>query len=57
MTDQPVVHNAVDAVRCLYLARVAKRDGHDDAAERWEAKAQEWMKHLGNTKPPNCNQS
>jgi hypothetical protein len=37
------VCSSVDAVRCLYLARVAERAGRYQAAQRWYAKASEWL--------------
>jgi hypothetical protein len=41
------IRSAVDAVRCLYLARVAEREGHEHAARRMEGKATDWInKHL-----------
>jgi hypothetical protein len=43
MSNAPDVFSAVDAVRCLYLAKVAERDGHEEAAERLRAKAAIWL--------------
>ena len=43
MSSNPEVRSTVDAVRCLYLARVAERAGHHEAARRWHAKAAEWI--------------
>jgi hypothetical protein len=34
---------AVDVIRCVYLARMASRKGHDEAARRWQAKAERWL--------------
>ncbi len=31
------------AVCYLYLSRVAEREGHPKAAERWRQKAQRWL--------------
>ncbi|NQU19717.1 MAG: hypothetical protein HQ567_00430 [Candidatus Nealsonbacteria bacterium] len=43
MSSNPEVCSSVDAVRCLYLARVAERAGHHWAAQRWHAKASAWL--------------
>jgi hypothetical protein len=43
MNSSPQLRSAVDAVRCLYLARVTERAGHHEAARRWYAKAAAWM--------------
>ena len=43
MSSNPEVRSTVDAVRCLYLARVTERAGHHEAARRWRAKAAEWL--------------
>ncbi len=53
MQDRPHANSAVDAVRCLYLAKVAERDGHPDAAGRWKEMATRWLKHL----EPNTDRS
>ncbi len=37
---------ATDAVRCLYLARVAERLGHPTAARRWYQKADRWLETI-----------
>ncbi len=37
---------ATDAVRYLYLARVAERLGHRKAARRWYRKADRWLKTI-----------
>jgi hypothetical protein len=42
MSDSVEVRSAVDAVRCFYLAGVAEREGHVEAARRLRAKATEW---------------
>ena len=34
---------AVDVIRCVYLARMARQMGHDEAARRWQAKAERWL--------------
>ena len=41
--DRPQVNAALDAVRCLYLARVAEREGHAEAARRWKELADTWL--------------
>ena len=45
MHDTPQANTAIDAVRCLYLARVAEQRGHPDAAGRWQQMASGWLKH------------
>jgi hypothetical protein len=42
MSDSVEVRSAVDAVWCFYLAGVAEREGHEEAARRLRAKATEW---------------
>jgi hypothetical protein len=34
---------AVDVIRCVYLARVAEKRGDQNAAQRWQAKADAWL--------------
>jgi hypothetical protein len=34
---------AVDAIRCVWLAREAERRGDPQAAQRWQAKADAWL--------------
>jgi hypothetical protein len=53
MHDSPQVNSGIDAVRCLYLAKVAKQKGHPDAARRWQQMAARWLKHL----EPNTDRS
>ena len=43
LDDHPHAQNAVDAVRYLYLARVAEREGHHAAASRLHAAAAKWL--------------
>ena len=43
MSSSPEVCSSADAVRCLYLARVAERAGRHRAAQRWYAKASQWL--------------
>ena len=47
MNDSTDAARATDAVRCLYLARVAERLGHAKAARRWREKADRWLKTNG----------
>jgi hypothetical protein len=47
MDEELKILSAVDAIRCLYLARAFERKGDVEAARRWEAAAQQWMKSLG----------
>ena len=44
--DEPQVSTAIDAVRCLYLARMARQKGDEEAAERWDAHAKQWMNRI-----------
>jgi hypothetical protein len=53
MHDSPQVNSAIDAVRCLYLAKVTEQKGHPDAAHRWQELATRWLNHL----EPNTDQS
>ena len=46
MHDSPQVNSAIDAVRCLYLARVTEQNGYPDAAQRWQHMANGWLNHL-----------
>jgi hypothetical protein len=46
MSDNVEVRSAVDAVRCFYLAGVAQREGHVEAARRLRAKAAAWTEKL-----------
>ncbi len=46
MQDTPQVNSALHAVRCLYLARVAEREGCADAARRWRQMADGRLKHF-----------
>jgi hypothetical protein len=52
MQDSPSVNSTIDAVRCLYLAKVAEREGHPDAAQRWHQMATRWLNRL----EPNTDQ-
>jgi hypothetical protein len=46
MHDSPQVNSAIDAVRCLYLAKVTEREGHPEAAQRWQQMAEGWLGRL-----------
>jgi hypothetical protein len=39
MNETLEIRTAADAVRCLYLARVAEREGHKEAARRLHGRA------------------
>ena len=43
MTNHPQTQSATDAVRCLYLARVAEREGHVAASRRLYTQAAAWI--------------
>jgi hypothetical protein len=53
LNNVPPVASAEDAVRYLYLAGVAAREGHRAAARRLRAEAARWVdeKLSGNGKP------
>ena len=53
MQDTPQVNSAIDAVRCLYLAKVTDQKGHPDAAHRWQQMATRWLNRL----EPNIDRS
>ena len=40
--DEPLT--AVDAIRCVYLARMCRKRGDHEAARRWQAKADAWLR-------------
>ena len=46
--------SAIDAIRCLYMARILRKDGQTEAAERWEARALGWTRanHAEPIDPP-----
>ena len=44
MQDDPVANSAVEAVRCMFLARVLEKRGFSKAARHWEARAGGWLK-------------
>lgn len=37
---------AVDVIRCVYLARAAQRRGDSASAQRWQAKADAWLREM-----------
>jgi hypothetical protein len=41
--DNPRANSAVDAIRCVYLARIAAQGGHQEAARRWRQMATAWL--------------
>lgn len=46
MNDPTETNSAIDAVRCLYLAKEAQRRGDEVTAKRWRDKALAWMARL-----------
>ncbi len=52
MNDPTDATCAADIVRYLYLARVAEREGHPQAAGRWLKKAERWLETIDPRKPP-----
>lgn len=52
MTEQPEPLSPVDVIRCVYLARETARRGQPEAATRWAAKVECWLKRKGNALPP-----
>jgi hypothetical protein len=47
MSTNEEICTAVDAIRCVYLARMACRRGNAEAARRWQAKATRWLQAQG----------
>ena len=41
--DNPRANSAIDAIRCVYLARIAAQGGHQEAARRWQQMATAWL--------------
>ena len=37
------LRTANDAIRCVYLARMATQRGDSEAAQRWQEKADRWL--------------
>ena len=35
--------SATGVIRCVYLARLARQRGDHESAQRWQAKADEWL--------------
>jgi hypothetical protein len=53
MQDIPSVNRAVDAVRCLYLAKVAEQKGHQGATLGWQETVNlEFLGRAGNRRFP-----
>ncbi len=52
MNDSTDAACAADVVRCLYLARVAERLGHAEAARRWLKKTEQWLGMFVPRQPP-----
>ena len=44
MNKNDKCRTAVDAIRCVYLARMCRKRGDDEAARRWQAKADAWLR-------------
>ena len=45
--NDPATGNAVDTIRCVYLAHLLEQQGHSVAAQRWSEKADRWLNGLG----------
>ena len=43
MTDTNDSLTAIDVIRYVYLARELERQGDQESARRWQAKADEWL--------------
>jgi hypothetical protein len=43
MQDDPQANTAIDAIRCVYLARMSEQRGNPQAAQRWQRLADGWM--------------
>ncbi len=41
--------SATDVIRYVYLARMTERQGHAEAAHRWQAKVDAWLARQGDT--------
>lgn len=47
-SDDSDLINATEVIRCVYLARLLERAGNPEAAQRWQAKVDRWLKkHMG----------
>jgi hypothetical protein len=44
MNTNDEIRSPIDVIRCVYLARMAQRQGDNSAARRWQAKADDWLK-------------
>ena len=44
MNTDDDIRSPIDVIRCVYLARMAERQGDDNAARRWQAKADDWLR-------------
>ena len=49
MNTDDEIRSSIDVIRCVYLARMAQRQGNDHAAERWQAKADDWLRKCSAT--------
>ena len=53
MSAEDETLTAVDAIRCVYLARMARRQGNQPAPLRWQAKVDRWLaRQAGRRSPP-----
>lgn len=52
--DDDVVRTPTEIIRCVYMARLMERAGNREAAGRWQAKVDRWLKRF--TAMPHCNQ-
>lgn len=43
MTNNNDNLSAIDAIRCVFLARTAGQRGDHESARRWQAKADTWL--------------
>ena len=58
MDDDIQVTSAVDAVRCLYLARETQQRGEHEAAQRWRDRAAPWLARLDHAwRPPDWQEN
>ena len=46
MQNDLQANSAIDAIRCVYLARTAREKGREEAARRWQQMATSWLKTL-----------
>jgi hypothetical protein len=52
MNTDGEARTATDVICCVYLARVAQRQGRPDAAQRWQAKADRWLERQRTSSSP-----